>query len=62
MTTPEKEQKNPNNPSEVKDSISDEIERSTIDDSKKESETLEQQVKTKIDSDELKRQVEQERY
>ena len=62
MTSSENEKKNPNNPSETAEQLSGDVESQVIDDSKKESETLEQQVKTKVDSDELRRQVETERY
>ena len=62
MTSSENEKKNPNNPSETTEHVSGDVESQVIDDSKRESETLEQQVKTKVDSDELKKQVEIERY
>ncbi len=62
MTSTENEKKNPNNPSETTEHASGDVESQVIDDSKRESETLEQQVKTKVDSDELKKQVEIERY
>ena len=63
MTSTENEKKNPNNPHETKDNVSNDAEKQEIvDNSKKESESLKEQVKTKVDSDELKRQVEKERY
>ena len=62
MTTTEKEKKNPNNPSETTEQVSADAETQVIDNSKKESEQLQQEVQTTIDSKELKRQVENERY